>query len=396
VKPLIGTGGTTPRVADEEEALIARLSTLAPALDGEPNPEWQETTRARMMAMAAVRTPEPAVSPLRRLVARGDGHRSAWRTLLTAGLAGAAGAVTALAMVVALSATAGPGDLLYGLKRGTEQTQLALAGDSRGRTLLSFASTRLEELTALVPEEPSADLVADTLATMDVQTADGVAWLTQRAVDTRTSAPLDELTVWSSGQAAGLTELRPGIPADAQADAAASAGLLDQVTERVDGLRTALTCPSGPATEGSDALGPVPGTCAAPAPSVGGGDPAAPPATGAPGGTAAPTPGPSAGDGSTGTDSGSGSGSGSGSDAGSGSGSQDSDASGDSGVLPDLDAPTLSPNLPLPLPSLPTLLPNPTGAVRPPAAGSSAPSSGTGLLPDLDTCLEPLPVPGTC
>ena len=34
MKPLIGAGGAASRAADEE-ALIARLSTLAPALDGE-------------------------------------------------------------------------------------------------------------------------------------------------------------------------------------------------------------------------------------------------------------------------------------------------------------------------------------------------------------------------
>ena len=56
---------------------------------------------------------------------------SAWRARLTAGLAGAALTVTALASLVALSTDARPGDVLYGVKRGTEQTQLALAGDDR-------------------------------------------------------------------------------------------------------------------------------------------------------------------------------------------------------------------------------------------------------------------------
>ncbi|SDL67300.1 hypothetical protein SAMN05660642_00652 [Geodermatophilus siccatus] len=40
--------------------------------------------------------------------------------------------VTALGTVVALSTDAGPGDVLYGVKRGTERTQLVLAGDDGG------------------------------------------------------------------------------------------------------------------------------------------------------------------------------------------------------------------------------------------------------------------------
>ena len=68
MKPLIGgAGGLASPAADPEEALIARLSALAPALDGEPDPEWQSQMRARLVAMAAVRTPESEpVSPIRR------------------------------------------------------------------------------------------------------------------------------------------------------------------------------------------------------------------------------------------------------------------------------------------------------------------------------------------
>ena len=97
------------------------------------------------------------MSGLRRLLTSraGDRVRAPWRSRLTAGLAGAALTVTTAASLVALSDGARPGDLLYGLKRGTEQTQLALAGDARGQTLLGFASTRLDELEHLV-EDPNA------------------------------------------------------------------------------------------------------------------------------------------------------------------------------------------------------------------------------------------------
>ncbi len=413
MKPLIGVGGPASRAADTEEALIARLSTLAPALDGEPDPEWQSRTRSRLVAMAAVRTPEPEpVPPLRRLLARREGPLSAWRVRLTAGLAGAAAAVTALATAVTLSADAKPGDALYGLKRGTEQTQLALAGDARGRTLLGFASTRLEELSAVLADDPPAGLVEDTLATMDAQAADGAAWLAGRAVDTGSSAPLDELAGWSAGQSAGLDGLRSDVPGDARDDADSSAGLLDRIDERVEALRASLDCPSGPATDGSDELGPVPGACAAsPAPPVdGGGEPGAP-APGLPGTTAGPTPG-GPGGGTTapggGTGSGGSEGSGGGSTGEPGTDGGQPGLPGDDPAPPEVSGTPDLPGLPdlpkLPETDLPTLFPGPDGDVRPPAGASpgstpTSPVPGTGPLPDvpdLDLCVEPLPVIGGC
>jgi hypothetical protein len=135
-----------------EEMVVARLRELAPHLDGEPDPAFRAATRTRLVAMAAVRTPAPPpVSGLRRLLAARavDAASARWQARLTAGLAGAALTVTAAAALVAVADSARPGDVLYELKRGTEQTQLALAGDARGRTLLDFASTRLDELAAL-------------------------------------------------------------------------------------------------------------------------------------------------------------------------------------------------------------------------------------------------------
>ena len=145
-------------VRDRDDLVVARLHQLAPHLDGEPDPAWQATTRARLVAMAAVRSPAPEpVSPWRRFLSRAeDAAPSRWRGRLTAGLAGAAMAVTAMATLVAVSTDAGPGDPLYGLKRGTEETQLALAGDGRGQTLLDFARTRLHELEELTGSGVSA------------------------------------------------------------------------------------------------------------------------------------------------------------------------------------------------------------------------------------------------
>jgi hypothetical protein len=237
------------------------LQETASRLDVEPDPEYLRAARQRLVAMAAVRTPAPVrPSALRRLLAARavDAPAGSWRTRATAGLAGAALTVTSLATLVALSTGARPGDVLYGVKRGTEQTQLALAGDSRGHALLDLARTRLEELDDL---DGDAGLIASTLATMDDQTTEGATWYFARALDTSEPAPLDTVSRWATEQSAQLQAVGAGVPADATDDVAASLDLLDAITARADGWRTVFACPRTPGSAGSDRLGPVPGAC---------------------------------------------------------------------------------------------------------------------------------------
>lgn len=381
-----------------EDLVVARLHALAPDLDGEPDPEFRAATRARLVAMAAVRSPAPApVSPWKRLVARAeDAAPSRWRSRLTAGLAGAAMGVTALATLVAVSTGAGPGDALYGLKRGTEQTQLALAGDGRGQTLLDFARTRLHELedltasgTSALPTAggPSSEgtvvlaagadpaLVLETLATMDEQTTEGAAWLADRAVETGDDASLDLLAAWAVDQADGLAALRASVPDSTVDELDASLALLADIDIRTVALTDVLGCASGPPIESSDALGPVPGLCLdepATPPAAGGGDSPTAPAPGADSGsTTAATPTTPAVPGG-GTEGGGSTGSG-------------------PGGLPTAEVPsgqtptTPVPSLPLPLPTtLPSL----------PGAATSSPATSS-PLPTLELCLGPIVV-GDC
>jgi hypothetical protein len=288
-----------------DDLVVTRLRRLASSLDGEPDPEFRAATRARLVAMAAVRTPVTApASRLWGLLAgrAPDASSLRWRARLTAGLAGAALTVTTLATLVAVADGTGPGDVLYDLKRGTERTQLALAGDSRGQILLDFASTRLDELEVLVGDGASAlpaampagpgdaavsatgadpVLVLETLQAMDAETGEGTVWLTDRAVESSDAGPLDHLAQWAAGQADDLVALQDLVP-DAAAEAVGrSLTLLADVGARADGLQAALGCPAGPAVDGTDDLGPVPVPCPPPAPG--------PPPAGGSGGTSTRT-----------------------------------------------------------------------------------------------------------
>ncbi len=291
--------------AELQAALAARLVSLS---RDEPDlaPDVRAAQRARLVAMAAVRpvgagaaavrTPVTGPSRWQRLLAGPalDAAPARWRTRLTAGLVGAALSVGALSGLVALAQDAEPGDLLYGLKRGSEQTQLALASDEdRGLTLLTFASTRLAELAELTGSDvgagpvsvgavdasglavaaagADAGTVVDVLTTMDAQTVEGTSALTATAVRAGDERALRTLAGWTTGQRAGLVGL--DVPAGAGTRVAESLALVDEVAARAEGLQADLACPAGAAEAGADRLGPRPGGClaaSAPAPTSSG------------------------------------------------------------------------------------------------------------------------------
>jgi hypothetical protein len=409
----IGPAVDRSAVGDPESAVSARLHGLAPHLDGEPDPAFRAATRARLVAMAAVRSPEPEpVSPLRRLMTlrSSDAVPAGWHTRLTAGLAGAALTVTALATLVALSTGARPGDVLYGLKRGTEQTQLALAGDSRrGQTLLDLAGTRLDELTYLVSEHATAlpgalpadgaqavlaaggdpELVLQTLETMDAQTTEGAAWIAEQSVAADDARPLDGLAAWAADQSAGLAAVEADVPEAARAAFDGSQYLLTQIGTRTQGLDVALACPAGPATAGADQLGPVPGPCDPVAPTPGE-EPAT--STGAGDGTPLPLPAgevPGQTGGGTGVPQNDGT---AGGTAGGGS----------TGGLPGGGAPPVpDPGTPgdVDVPTLPVPVPVPGISVSPPGLTTVPGTAITPTVPSIDVgpgvCVGPIPV-GNC
>jgi hypothetical protein len=272
---------TARRSDPAEQAVLTRLEAIAAGHAVVPDGTYRATTRDRLVTMAADRRAPATDGVLRRLVASLTPRR---HRRLTAGLAGAALTLAAFGGVVVAAQGAHPGDLLYEVKRGSEQTRLSLAADGeRGHALLALAGTRLEEAGGLVGVQvraaagpsgaesgpaaaPDARLLVDTLATMDAQTTQGTADLTTRAVQQTDRAVVEELVDWAGQQRAGLAVLSPAVPADARDAVAAAVRLVDEVAARSTALRGALACPSGPAVAGADALGPLPTACAAPPP----------------------------------------------------------------------------------------------------------------------------------
>lgn len=130
--------------------LVATADLLARAATAEPDPQFQQELRTRLLTAApstmVVGAPDrtaliPATPPRRR------------------GRVAAVLAAAALAIVgsVGASANAVPGDILYPVKLGTENIErtLARSDEARGRVVLEQASTRLTEAEVLSTQDAS-------------------------------------------------------------------------------------------------------------------------------------------------------------------------------------------------------------------------------------------------
>ncbi|MEJ7771236.1 MAG: DUF5667 domain-containing protein [Geodermatophilaceae bacterium] len=278
--------------AGEAGPLLALVSTLREMdFDVSPSEPTRDRQRQRLVAMAAVRahdTDEAAEAGRHRAqhsqpesrLGRGDGLLAWLRQgtsgrRLIAGTAGLSVVVATLGILAFLAQSAIPGDTLYALKRGTEQARLVLAGSERaeGQVLLGLASTRLEELVALLeePVTPSvsgsgvlaadngavAELLMGTMDTMDRQTAAGTNVLTTAAIDEGRLPTLQFIGNWGIDQFTALDGLTQQMPQEARTRAAGSKDLLQRVVQRLELLAAGIGCDTT-AEPSSDDLGPLP------------------------------------------------------------------------------------------------------------------------------------------
>jgi hypothetical protein len=268
--------------ADHELADFVEVSQRLSRIDfgARADPEFQEGLRAMLMATieragigaTAVDPPEPAArrrpvaeSKMSWLPARSRRARSAVVVSLAVGTLAVSG-------MSAASGNAMPGDPLYGMKRSTEQAQLALASSqvSRGQLYLEFAKTRMDEAAAVRGDAPD---LAGVLDDMDNETRQGVRLLTTSAIDGRDTAPLDVVDAFAATQRQTLTGMLGAVTGGARNRTVGSLQTLDSINKRTEALRGTLRCADFTGMTRDD-LGPTPGRCVAqgpPQPSTAGG-----------------------------------------------------------------------------------------------------------------------------
>jgi hypothetical protein len=198
-------------------------------------------------------------------------------------LAIAATVVTAFALLLAgavvLSKKALPGDALYGLKRASEQVELATASNDqeKARYYLEFAATRANEAKSLLGRSSAsalgvgphasggvnahtAKLVTSTLASADSDVRSASRLLGTQAVHNSSAKPLGAMIDFAPGQLRRLQQIAAAIPAgELRTRADTSARLVSAALVRATALQSAIGC-SCLKDAPSDELGPIPCT----------------------------------------------------------------------------------------------------------------------------------------
>lgn len=303
-----GFGNDSPpagrdRAVDADLADDLRIADLLRQVGASsPGPDREASARMRANLMAAITQDAPVVETTRvaaapahgtRRASRrgatrpGDGRpgssggpgraagssrpRSTVRRLLSTTVAGVACILALGAVTVLLSRGALPGDMLYGLKRTSESTEIGLTSgqEAKARKHLDVAALRLDEIGQMIERESTtaagtgptaaglgdsdASLITDNLRAFDEQTRTGSKLLL--GLVGKPSAPsAGTLTDWARTQQGVLTGFSPSLPAAGREQAATSQRLLGQLQERAAAFRDDPSCSGGP----SDDLGPLP------------------------------------------------------------------------------------------------------------------------------------------
>ena len=224
--------GRGPRNSEVRDLVRFAESLCESAVD--PSPEFLLSLRAQLMADAStvlVQTPKtvhsnvvvasPVAHPVRRRLA------AATATLIA--MSGSIG-------IVASSAEALPGDMLYSVKRGVETVELSMhrSDASRGSFQLAQATERLAEARSLSTQTDSRseELVVKSLAEFTTTAAAGSKSLFKDFNNGGDKASIDEVSTFaksSNSVLASMSTTLPASSADAFKDAATT--VTDLVSE---------------------------------------------------------------------------------------------------------------------------------------------------------------------
>jgi hypothetical protein len=270
--------------AEFRAELRAQLVAIAPRVIGE-SAQTADVT-AHLVDVARTHTARPATARPRHT----DSVLARIRSIsLGRPLAIAASVITVFALLLGgavwMSKKALPGDTLYGLKRASENAELAFAGSNteKARDYLRFAKTRVEEAAGLLSratataagtgpqaggvDSRTASLITSTLSSADTDVKSASSLLTKQAVKTESAGPLNLLTSWAPGQLARLHDLAAAMPDSAlRSRTVSSANVVDTAVNRAKSLAPKVQsgCLDSAPT---DDFGPLP-VSACPSPSV--------------------------------------------------------------------------------------------------------------------------------
>lgn len=219
--------------------LVRFVEGLCEAAVAEPSPMFRESLRTMLMTEAeTVLAPLPATPraatptrearPVRRRVAG-----------LTAAMVASAGVVG----IVASSASAVPGDMLYPVKRSVESVELALHRDeaSRGSFQLRQASERLAEARELSSNGSSESLIAETLETFASQAESGSTALFDDFSGNGEQKSIRTVNDFAIAATADLSSLSSQLPPGADDSFDSATAAISELATRASSLCSACT-----------------------------------------------------------------------------------------------------------------------------------------------------------
>ncbi len=229
---------------DLTEPELVEFVQLAHALRDVPpvalGSEARDSIRAQLVAEAdtvlSPGAPAPAQPRRRRRVVRTVAGSAAAAAALSGGL-------------VAVSADALPGEVLYPIKRGVEQLELTFGGGgaSNGTTHLDHASERLGEATSLAKSGGDSEQVSSALRDFTTDTRAGTEQLLRTYGSDNDRGAIDAIRSFARDSAAQLRDLAPMLGTSTDTVFTRAVAAVETADQRA--IEACPTCAGGPAVQ---------------------------------------------------------------------------------------------------------------------------------------------------
>jgi hypothetical protein len=224
----------------EVAELVGAAEALCEAAVAAPRPEFSAALRERLMTAAApVRVPDPGAARRTPEARPAVAAPSRGRRRL-AGLAAAAASSLGVVGLVAGSASALPGDVLYPVKRTVETVELSLhrSDEARGQQRLAMASERLDEVRALLADGSAAQRsqVTGLLDEFSEQAELGSAELFDAYGASGSEGTVGTVDDFTAASAVDLSTMAKDVPTEANDAFSAAAAVVTDLAGQVSRL----------------------------------------------------------------------------------------------------------------------------------------------------------------